>query len=464
MKYIGIDMGSTFTKAVLLDLDRGAVLSHNSRPSPQRLASKPLLHYEVPAAILVENVKALIDDFAAEYDDIAGLVLSTQMHGFIYSVPGREDVYISWQDMRCTEQMPGRGESYLAWLQTQITPGDMADHGVYLKPALAMCNLYTLLHQEPSLPADGRLYTLGSYVIRALTGNNICHAGNAAPLGLLDVRHHRWDRALAERLGLGQIELPALAESDYLCCGEYVSGNNRIRVFPDYGDTQVSALGSELRDRDVFINLGTGAQVIRFTKTFDVGEYEIRPYFEHTYLNTISNMPGGRNLNVLIRFLRDAAAEITGTNVSEADVWAHIAPAPDAQLRVQTGFYQNPFFPDGGAITGITQNNLDLHTLFAAAYRDMAETYWRFIHELGGSAEEIGRVVCGGGVSWKNPDLVRTIASVTGRPTVLSPIREEVLNGLYQISMVCAGRSAGLFRDKPDTVRCGDQEKGVKAC
>lgn len=449
-------MGSSFTKAVLLDLDSESVVAHCSRPSAQRIASEKLLRYEIPAKRLVENVKNLIDGFAAEYDDIAGVILSTQMHGFIYSVPGREDVYVSWQDMRCTEKLPGSGKSDLSYLSEQISKDDMEDNGVYLKPALAMCNLHAWFRQVPELPRNGRLYTLGSYIIWSLTGNNICHASNAAPLGLMDVRHRRWNRELIKKLEMEEIQLPHLAQEDFMCCGEYRSGQNLMRVYPDYGDMQVAALGSYIRQNDVFVNLGTGAQVIRFAECFQTGNYEVRPYFEHTYLNTISNMPGGRNLNVLIRFIQSVIAEVTGQSVSEAEIWSHIKAnraQEDSQLLVKTAFYQNPFFQDGGAIMGITQNNLSLGAIFAAAYRDMAQTYWHFIHELGGSADDICRIVCGGGVSWKNPELVQTIASVSLKQTVLSPIPEEALNGLYQISLVCAGRREKLLHGTMNTVK-----------
>ena len=120
------------------------------------------------------------------------MIISTQMHGFVYSVPEKEDNYISWQDMRCMNKMPGKEKTYLQWMEEKITPKDMEDHGVYLKPSLGICNLYTLLENK-ELRRDGKLYTLGSYVIYALTGENVCHISNAAPLGLADVAHHCWN-------------------------------------------------------------------------------------------------------------------------------------------------------------------------------------------------------------------------------------------------------------------------------
>lgn len=122
-------------------------------------------------------------------------------------------------------------------------------------------------------------------------------------------------------------------------------------------DMQISITGSGIRAGDVVVNIATGAQVIRYDTEFKPGEYEIRPYLEGSYLYTISNMPSGRNLDVLIRFIKEMINTITDGNISAQDVWKSVHKAkliPDEDLRVETSFYRNPFFPDGGAITGIT--------------------------------------------------------------------------------------------------------------
>lgn len=460
MKYIGIDMGSSFTKAILLDLEQGTVLAHESYPSPERLPSDNPLVFEISAQILTQNVRDLVDRYTKLYSDIQGIVISTQMHGFVYT-SGQEDRYVSWQDMRCTDPMPGTKESYLDILTGQISRDDMVDNGVYLKPSLGMCNLYTLLQQNPALPQNGRLYTLGSYVIWNLTGNNVCHISNAAPLGLADVQHHCWDETMLMRLGFDGMELPRLAESDFEVCGTYCSNGQTLNVYPDYGDMQVAILGSMIKKDEVVINIGTGSQVIRFCGDFEPGPYEIRPYFEHAYLNTISNMPGGRNLDVLIQLFRDAVKQLTGTDIPAGQVWdtVHRTECTDRDtLRMKTCFYQNPYYPDGGTIEGITQNNLQISTIFAAAYRDMAETYWRHIQDLGGHSEQIHNIVCAGGVSWKNPEILHALTDETGCNIRLSPIPEEALNGVYRLCLVCSGIHQTLSDGADHVLRLNEKE------
>lgn len=447
MKYIGIDLGSSFVKAVLLDLDRGCIVARKKTVSPDRESNSDPNYFEILAERLVETVQKLVDECTKEYKDIEGVIISTQMHGFIYSVPGKKDIYVSWQDMRCLEKMPGKEESYLEWLGKMISPKDMSRNGVYLKPSLGICNLYVLLDKHPELPRNGVLYTLGSYVIHALTGNNVCHISNAAPLGLADVITASWDWRLLKLLGFDEIELPRMAKSDWEVCGEYVSNDCNLKIFPDYGDMQVAILGSGIRDGDVVANVATGAQVIRYARDFVPGDYEIRPYFEQSYLYTISNMPSGRNLDVLIRFLQEVTEKIANKKVDIQDIWKKIHEekiVSDEELKMRISFYKNPYFTNGGEIRGITQNNLHLGSIFYAAFEDMAKTYWDFIQKLGASSECIHRIVCAGGVNWRTPEIRQMLSKLSGKICELSPMADEAVNGMYQLSLMCSGKCKSL--------------------
>lgn len=442
MKYIGIDLGSSVIKAVLLDLDRHQMIAQHKLASPQKRPHPNPNSFEIPADRLVEIVKSFIDRYTREQDDIEGIVISTQMHGFVYSVPERDDMYISWQDMRCLDKMPEENRTYLKWLEDHIAPGLMENNGVYVKPSLGACMLYTLLEEDSTIRRDGTLYTLGSYIIHALAGKNICHITNAAPLGLVDLLHHCWDEKMLEKLCLNEINLPRLAENDYEVCGEYVSNNCRLKVHPDYGDMQVAILGSGIGVGDVVVNVATAGQVIRYDQDFRPGNYEIRPYYEDSYLYTISNMPSGRNLDVLIRFISETIEKIMGERPDEQFIWKKIHEADlkkDEDLKVNTAFYKNPYSHDGGAIQGITQTNLHLTTLFYAAFRDMVETYWQFIQKLGKNADAIRRIVCAGGVNWKTPEIRTMLEQVSGKPCCLSPMADETLSGMYHLSLVCSG-------------------------
>ena len=461
MKYIGIDVGSSFLKAVLLDLENDRITDSRSFPSPKKIQGQDSLLFEIPALQISDSIKQLIDGYTSQYNDIEGVILSTQMHGFVYSVPGREDRYISWQDMRCMGNMKDDMQTYIQWLEKEVPAQDMENNGVYIKPSLGLCNLYTLIH-ETDIPEDGVLYTLGSYVITQLTGNNICHISNAAPLGLADVRHHCWDHKLIQRLGFDKIRMPEIAEHDFFVCGIYKSNTCSLKIHPDYGDMQVAVLGSRIQEGEVAVNVATAAQVIRYEREFKPGRYEVRPYFQGGYLNTISNMPGGRNLDVLVTFLQESVHELTGISLEKQEIWKYIhehAEEKQDGLRVQTCFYKNPFYCNGGAIAGITQNNLSIDNLFTAAFKDMAQTYWHHIQDLGTDVKNIRGIVCAGGVCWKTPELCTAVAEVTGQDTRLSPMKDEALAGMFRLSLAAAGICSSLDEQADRMFYQAEEEK-----
>lgn len=370
MKYLGIDIGSSFIKAVLLDLDQYRMISTRKSRSSQKEKNCDPNIFEIPAEEMVDTVRTLINGYTSEYKDIQGVLISTQMHGFVYSVPGRKDMYVSWQDMRCMNPMEGYEGSYLEFLQEQISPEDMQENGVYLKPSLGICNLYAMLQADKSLPGDGKLYTLGSYLIHALTGNNICHVMNAAPMGIVNVKQHSLDYRIMTLMGMERVQLPVLAEDDYQICGTYRSNGCELKIHPDYGDMQVAILGSGVQSGDAVANVATGAQVIRHAEDFHCGSYEIRPYFEKGYLYTISNMPAGRNLDVLVKFISECAGLVTG---KEPDMGIVYCMGKDSYVS-------------GGGRPGTEGGSIFLQKSVFSGWRlyirDYTQqfTYWQFIY------------------------------------------------------------------------------------
>lgn len=452
MRVIAIDIGSSFLKASVLDMEQGTILKKIKRPAPERIGEDK--RFEVKAEEYVLFVREVVDECIRFCGTIHGIVLATQMHGYVYSPLPKvgNDIYVSWQDMRCLDELQD-GQTYMAYLQQRISPKRMENNGVYLKPSLGCCNLYTTLAQNPQMPRNGRLYTIGSYIIFSLTGNNVCHPANAAPLGLLNAKDLCWDHSLIHDLGFDEIEFPEVTLNSYQACGVYKTNGQSIPMFPDYGDQQVSIMGCMPLIGCGIANIATGAQVVLVTDRFIPGDYELRPYFEGKYLMTISNMPAGRGLDVLINFFRETALRLTGQELSIADTWRkidHDFQLGNESLSVDMSFYATPQKLDGGSITGISHHNLHIDTIMSAAFEDMAQTYYDHFKILARRCP-LNAVICAGGVSWKTPMLVRAIHDRMGMPCELSPIEDEALAGLYRTALCCMG-VIGSMDENPQMV------------
>lgn len=438
MNTLGIDIGSTYIKSAVISTEKEALLFTRSFPSLPKLPSENPLIYEWDAELLFNNVNKIIMDILDSYS-IDGILLSTQMHGFIYHTAGTPDRYISWQDSRCLDKADGE-RTFLDTIRMLFPNDDMIPSGVSPKPSLGMCNLFALLNGKEAPSSDGTLYTLGSYLIYRLTGNNVCHITNAAPLGFADIQKKVWRSDMIEKLSFSNITLPVISPDDFTPVGFLDHSKRQIPVYPDYGDQQVCVLGSCAGSGDVIINIATACQLSVITSAFHPGEYEVRPYFEGSYLNTFSNMPGGRNLAVLIDLLKESVRLLTGEVLTDADIWNHIGglSLPEhSLLDVNTYFYPTQDKNTGGKITGITSEDLTLENLFKGAYEHMAAEYAEHLLKLDHDGA-ITSIVFSGGVSFKNPALLSTTADKIKMPYSLAPVKDEAFNGLYRISQVIA--------------------------
>ncbi|MCC2817056.1 hypothetical protein LK537_07090 [Lachnoclostridium pacaense] len=451
MNYIGIDLGSSYIKAVLVDAVAHKVVEQAYRDTPPKEMRKNHHTFEISMDKIVDIVFSLINEYTNRYKDIEGIILSAQMHGFVYSLPNQQDYYVSWQDMRCLDLRPGSQQTYLDYMCALIPEEDMICNGVYFKPSLGICNLYARLCEDKDIPRNGTLYTLGSYLIHVMSGRNITHISSAAPIGYLDVKHHSVNEVLLQRLGLDEMGLPELASDDYEICGFYESNGCKLKVYPDYGDMQVAVLGSGIKENDIVVNTATASQVIRYSPEFISGDYEIRPFFKGAYLYTISNMPGGRNLGVLVDFIKEIAKEFSGINLDTQKIWENIHSKKlhvDKELVVSPNFYKNPHFGNGGRIEGITQDNFHIDTVFASALDNMAQTYWHYIQKLGMRSCDIKQIICAGGVNWKTPELCEAIGRVSGKPWRLSPIPDEAIEGILRLALECQEKQEDSLSDE----------------
>lgn len=447
MHTIGIDIGSTFIKAAVFDIDKRCCISNSSVPFPSRIKQDYHECFQVPAEEILSIVKALIDE-ASEISPLDYIIFSTQMHGFIYESENSRQapLYVSWQDSYCTLPVLDGDVTALQALSKLLSHGELNPSGISLKPSLGMCNLYARINSRmPVFPDSGELFTLGSWIINKLTGRNVCHITNAAPLGLADVTKKSWNKRLCDTLGFQQIKLPEIASDDFEVCGYY----NGIAVLPDYGDQQVSILGAQPSPGDVLVNIATAGQVCINTSCFNPGCYEVRPFFQSTYINTISNLPSGRNLAVLANFLRMTVEFFADKAVDDAYIYNKLhelwnnGPKCSKGLSADTLFFPTDEKASGGSITNIREDNFNPTALLSAFYENISEIYKdKILTLLAGARPE--RLLFLGGVSWKNPDLVEAIAQKLGITYGKSPMPDEALNGMYRLSLMACNKIKNL--------------------
>lgn len=398
MRYLALDLGSTYTKAALMA--DGTALRQISLPTPGPAHTEDG-RYEIDAEAYWAQVKSLLEDL--HRDGASALLMSTQMHGCVLTDDAFRPVtpYISWRD--------GLGAASLPVIRERLGEETVLPSGLKLKGSLALCALLARVLRGEALPARARLCTLGGYMIGRLTGEYVCHMTNAAPTGLADVRGGCWNLPLLERAGL-DLRLPRLV-NDVRPVGAW----RGMAVYPDLGDQQVCAAGAALTPEcSLHISVGTAGLIGGLTALWGNGPYENRPWLAPgRYLRTISGLPGGRHMAGLAQLLRALVREL-GASVEEERVWAFLTAYHTEEPRL-TDPWQRLTLTPGAWVAG-------LYADFAEAYRVAAEKLALPIRQLAFS----------GGCAAKNPALRQAICRAFG---CADPGRDhDALRGLAAIA------------------------------
>src|SRR4051794_11601015 len=97
---IGIDLGTSFIKAGVLDLDSLQLKQVRRAPFPTPLPGCPALYREFDPKSVITAVQAVLREIAPYADDCEGVVMCTQMHGIVLTNEQGEarSNLTTWQD------------------------------------------------------------------------------------------------------------------------------------------------------------------------------------------------------------------------------------------------------------------------------------------------------------------------------------------------------------------------------
>lgn len=449
MYMLAIDVGSSFLKSAILDLDGKRILQGDSSPTPG-FVTLPPERKEIPMDKLTAAVKDLIDRAAANYK-LEGIVFSVQMHGFMLFNKAGVPVsnYISWQDIRA--MIPDEtGKPLIQQIKEMVPPHMFRESGINLRQNHSLLPLYHYLKENP-LTEPVEFAMIGDSIARILTGQRAAvHPSQAASSGLYSLEKGDWNRELIEFLGMDAVDFPPVSEGKEPVA-VYKSANGDIPIYTALGDHQAAVLGTCAGAGDMFINIGTGGQIGFVDNGLALGTYETRPFFQGHTIRAFTQLPSGRSLNVLMGFIMDIGREIFGnTDMQEKDVWRRLdqltadPSAADAGLKLDFSYFD----PDGGAISGISGSNLTVGKLFSSAYDSMAAAYYNRSRDLltEGDSEPVG-VVCTGGVVRKNTLLMECIGKQFGIPCRLAPYSDDTLVGLLRFALWCK-KDVPMFGEK----------------
>lgn len=211
MYWLGIDVGTGGTRALLIDREGHVAASHTAQHE-DILMREPLWAEQHPEnwwEAAQAAIQGALRDAGAGGADVAGIGLSGQMHGLV--MLDAQDAVIRpsliWCDQRSQRQVDfvhgTLGMEYvLRHLANPVVTGFTLPKLLWVRDhePLAFARLQTVL-----LPKD--------YLRFKLTGEMVTDVSDASGMALFDVVRRAWSHELMDRLDLDKGVLPAVVES-----------------------------------------------------------------------------------------------------------------------------------------------------------------------------------------------------------------------------------------------------------
>lgn len=442
MSYLAIDLGTTFIKGAVLDLERRQHAHVRRQPFPTAVANLPQFCHEVDPLAIVTATSLLIDELLPHAPDCQGVVLCTQMHGLVLCTPTGEarSNAITWQDQRVLTTHPDGDGTYFDHIKRLVHLEEIAQLGRELQISRPLCYLYWMA-ATGTLPDETLApLSIADFVIAHLTGTiPPVEPTNAGAYGAFDLTTGDWHWALLERCGLTHLQWPAIRPFGETVAESSTSGQS-LRWFAPVGDHQCAIVGALLAMDELSLNIATGSQVSLLTEELTLGDYQTRPFFDGRFLNTITGIPAGRALNHLVNLI----AEWGQAQGSTADPWVYIGEAVTqltaSDLDVNLSFFDS-LGGSSGHIANIREDNLTVGHLFHGAFADMATNYHQSALQI--APDQLWqRLVYSGGLAQKIPALRHLINAQFGRPDRLAPSTEDTVMGLLALALVAEERVA----------------------
>ncbi len=254
--YIGLDLGTSGLKAVLID-DQQVILAE-ATTALEAVRPAPGWSEQAPATWL-DAADAVIRDLGAKVSlgAVRGIGLSGQMHGATLLDADDEVLRpcILWNDTR----------SALEAAELDADPRFRALTGNIVFPGFTAPKLVWVARHEPHIFARvARVLLPKDYLRLWLTGEAVAEMSDAAGTSWLDVGARDWSDDLLAASGMTRAQMPRLVE------GSEVSGTIRnelasrwglpkgVVVAGGGGDNAASAVGvGVVKAGDAFVSLGT---------------------------------------------------------------------------------------------------------------------------------------------------------------------------------------------------------------
>lgn len=285
MQYIGIDLGTSAVKLLLMQSD-GTVLSSISKDYPVSYPKSGWSEQD-PLDWLDQTLAGLEELLATQQADkskLKGIGIGGQMHGLV--VLDKNDQVIRpailWND--------GRSDQETNYLNTVIGHKKLVEYtgNIAFAGFTAPKILWMQKHEPEKFAAISKIMLPKDYLVFRLTGAFTTDVSDASGMLLLDVKNRRWSAEMLAICGINEQMLPDIHES-YDISG-YIKADiagslgllGEIPIVAGASDNAAAAIGTgTVENGSCTVSLGTSGTVFIASDTFQAPENNAIHSFAH---------------------------------------------------------------------------------------------------------------------------------------------------------------------------------------
>ena len=283
MYYIGIDLGTSATKLMLVD-EKGEILNSVTKEYPLEFPH-PGWSQQAPEdwkKAVLEGIPELLNGFDAA--SVQGIGLGGQMHGLVI-LDERDAVIrpaILWNDGRTAKQVD--------YLNNEIGKEKLSEWTANIAFAgfTAPKILWVKENEPENFAKISKVMLPKDYINYILTGVHCCDYSDASGMLQLDVEHKCWSREMLDLCGITERQMPQLFES-YEVVGtllpeiaKAVGLSETVKVVAGAGDNAAAAIGTgTVGSGGCNISLGTSGTVFISSDKFGVDPHNALHAFAH---------------------------------------------------------------------------------------------------------------------------------------------------------------------------------------
>lgn len=283
MYYIGVDLGTSAVKLLLMEAD-GSIKNIVSKEYPLSFPN-PGWSEQSPEDwwnAVVTGIKELTDGF--DPSQVAGISFGGQMHGLV--ILDKDDNVIRpailWNDGRTTKETN--------YLNDVIGKDKLSEYTANIAFAgfTAPKILWVKENEPENFAKIAKIMLPKDYIAYKMTGVHSCDYSDASGMLLLDVKNKCWSKEMMDICSVKEEQLPKLFES-YEITGSLTESaaaelglTTACKIAAGAGDNAAAAVGTgTVGDGGCNISLGTSGTIFISSKEFGVDKFNALHSFAH---------------------------------------------------------------------------------------------------------------------------------------------------------------------------------------